>query len=194
MAEGRPAGLTGKMEGGLDYDRSLDQVGTNTLKAEAHGNRGHGPLLSQVTGGRPGVMGNNVDPGASAVHQVGLPLSAPSHDRSSPPAAQQTGLGSSSSAQAGPPPFRLAAVYLAWLLSSTSTRLLQLHSESLGSLHTRHAGPCGLHISRASAWSSCSGAGGLLLSTTDQQAACTCATCNNQHTYTLFNCRLLCAI
>ena len=75
------------MEGGLDYDRSLDEVGPNTLKAEAHGNRGHGPLLSQVTGGRPGLLGNNVDPRASAVHQVGLLLSAPLHRRNCPTAA-----------------------------------------------------------------------------------------------------------
>lgn len=72
------------MEGGLDYDRSQSEVGQNTLKAEAHGNRGHGPLLSQVTGGRPGMLGDNVDPGASAVHQVGLLLAALLHTGNSP--------------------------------------------------------------------------------------------------------------
>ena len=54
----------GKMEGKLDYDRTLDQQGENTLSAEGRGHTGGGDLLSRVLG--QGALDNNVQQASTA--------------------------------------------------------------------------------------------------------------------------------
>ena len=143
------------MEGGLDYDRGLDEVGQNTLKAEAHGNRGRGDLLTQVTGGRPGLLGNNVDPAASAVHQVSLLLSAPPHTQTS---SQPPGRLVRAVVPQHRPAHSACAWQLhpAWQLRSTGKQPLPLHSNSQRLAHKAcgplwPASPAGPAQPRASA-------------------------------------------
>ena len=54
----------GKMEGKLDYDRTLNQQGEGTLTAESHGRTGGGDLLSRVLG--QGALDNNVQQASTA--------------------------------------------------------------------------------------------------------------------------------